>query len=160
RYTTTGMAADQGKTSNMNAIGLAAETLGARVAEVGVTTFRPPYTPVTFAALAGPSRGSPFEPLRTPPTHAWAPAHRATFEDVGQWKRARCFARESETIDAAVARECRAVRASAGILDASTLGKLEVVGRDAACFLDRIYTNCLSRLEPGRCRYALMLKED
>jgi len=160
RYTTTGMATDQGKTSNMNAIGLAAETLGARVADVGVTTFRPPYTPVTFAALAGPSRGSLFEPVRAPPTHAWAAARGATFEDVGQWKRAFCFPRESEDINAAVARECRAVRASAGILDASTLGKLEVVGRDAALFLDRIYTNWLSRLEPGRCRYALMLKED
>jgi sarcosine oxidase, subunit alpha len=160
RYTTAGMATDQGKTSNMNALGLVAQTLGAPAADVGTTTFRPPYTPITFAALAGPSRGSLFEPVRTPPTHAWALAHGAIFENVGQWQRARCFPLQGEAIDAAVLRECVAVRTSAGILDASTLGKIEVAGPDAAAFLNRIYTNSLSRLAPGRCRYALMLKED
>ena len=160
RYTTVGMATDQGKTSNMNALGLAAETLGAPVADVGTTTFRPPYTPITFAALAGPSRGTLFEPVRTPPTHAWALAHGAMFEDVGQWKRARCFPLQGEDMHAAVLRECAAVRASAGVLDASTLGKIEVAGPDAAEFLDRIHTSSVSRLAPGRCRYALMLKED
>jgi sarcosine oxidase subunit alpha len=137
-----------------------AETLGAAVADIGTTTFRPPYTPVTFGALAGPNRGRLFEPVRTPPTHAWAVAHGAIFEDVGQWQRARAFPRTNEDLQAAVAREATAVRVSAGILDASTLGKIEVVGPDAAEFLDRMYTNHLSRLQPGRCRYALMLKED
>jgi sarcosine oxidase subunit alpha len=160
RYTTAGMATDQGKTSNMNVIGLVAKTLGTPLADIGTTTFRPPYTPVTFGALAGPNRGRLFEPVRTPPTHAWAQSRGAIFEDVGQWKRARAFPRASEDLQAAVVREARAVRASAGLLDASTLGKIEVVGPDAAEFLDRMYTNRLSRLEPGRCRYALMLKED
>ena len=160
RYTTAGMATDQGKTSNMNVIGLVAGSLGAAVADIGTTTFRPPYTPVTFGALAGSSRGPLFEPVRTPPTHAWAVPHGAIFEDVGQWKRARAFPRANEDLPAAVAREAAAVRTSAGILDASTLGKIEVVGPDAAEFLDRMYTNHLSRLQPGRCRYALMLKED
>jgi sarcosine oxidase, subunit alpha len=160
RYTTAGMATDQGKTSNMNVIGLVAETLGCAMADIGTTTFRPPYTPVTFGALAGSSRGRLFEPVRTPPTHAWAVGHGAIFEDVGQWKRARAFPRANEDLKTAVAREATAVRASAGILDASTLGKIEVVGPDAAEFLDRLYTNHLSRLAPGRSRYALMLKED
>ncbi|HEY7083892.1 MAG TPA: sarcosine oxidase subunit alpha family protein [Hyphomicrobiaceae bacterium] len=160
RYTTAGMATDQGKTSNMNVIGLVAETLGCAMADIGTTTFRPPYTPVTFGALAGSSRGRLFEPVRTPPTHAWAVGHGAIFEDVGQWKRARAFPRTNEDLKTAVAREARAVRASVGILDASTLGKIEVVGPDAAEFLDRLYTNHLSRLAPGRSRYALMLKED
>src|SRR5262249_28180127 len=123
------------------------------------TTFRPPYTPITFAALAGPNRGSLFEPVRTPPAHGWALAHGAIFENVGQWQRARCFPLQGEDLHAAVLRECVAVRTSAGILDASTLGKIEVAGPDAAAFLNRIYTNSLSRLAPGRCRYALMLKE-
>jgi sarcosine oxidase subunit alpha len=160
RYTTAGMATDQGKTSNMNVIGLVAKTLGAAVPDIGTTTFRPPYTPVTFGALAGPSRGRLFEPVRTPPAHAWAVRHGAIFEDVGQWKRARAFPRANEDLQAAVTREVTAVRTSAGILDASTLGKIEVVGADAAEFLDRMYTNRLSRLAPGRCRYALLLKED
>jgi sarcosine oxidase subunit alpha len=160
RYTTTGMATDQGKTSNMNALGLVAETLGKPMAEIGTTTFRLPYTPVTFAALAGPNRGSLFDPSRTTPTHDWAVAAGASFEDVGLWKRARCFPLHGEDMDAAVARECRAVRTRAGIFDASTLGKIEVVGPDAAEFLNRLYTNAFTRLEPGRCRYGLMLKED
>ena len=141
RYTTTGMATDQGKTSNMTALGLAAEALDKPVAAVGTTTFRPPYTPVTFGALAGPSRGRLFDPVRTTPIHDWAAAHGAVFEDVGLWKRARYFPRSGEDMHAAVARECRAVRAGVGIFDASTLGKIEVVGRDAAEFLDRIYVN-------------------
>ena len=160
RYTTTGMATDQGKTSNMNALGLVVETLGKPMAEIGTTTFRLPYTPVTFAALAGPNRGSLFDPSRTTPTHDWAVAAGASFEDVGLWKRARCFPLQGEDMDAAVARECRGVRTRAGIFDASTLGKIEVEGPDAAEFLDRLYTNAFTRLEPGRCRYGLMLKED
>jgi len=160
RYTTTGMATDQGKTSNMNALGLVAATLGRPLPEVGTTTFRPPYTPVTFGALAGPARGRLLDPVRTTPIHAWAAAAGAVFEDVGLWKRARYFPRAGEDMDRAVARECWAVRGEAGLFDASTLGKIEVVGRDAAEFLDRLYTSPLARLEAGRCRYALMLKED
>jgi sarcosine oxidase subunit alpha len=160
RYTTTGMATDQGKTSNMNALGLVAEVLGKPVPEVGTTTFRPPYTPVTFGALAGASRGRLFDPVRTTPTHDWAVGWGAVFEDVGLWKRARCFPWPGEDMHQAVVRECRAVRTDVGILDASTLGKIEVVGPDAAEFLNRIYTNAFTRLEPGRCRYGLRLKED
>jgi sarcosine oxidase subunit alpha len=160
RYTTTGMATDQGKTSNMNALGLVADALGKPIAEIGTTTFRLPYTPVTFAALAGPNRGHLFDPLRTTPTHDWAVAAGAVFEDVGLWKRARCFPLRGEDMHAAVVRECRTVRTHVGIFDASTLGKIEVVGPDAAEFLNRIYTNAFTRLEPGRCRYGLMLKED
>ena len=160
RYTTAGMATDQGKLSNMNALGLVAEAADKPMAQVGTTTFRLPYTPVTFAALAGPNRGALFDPVRTPPTHDWAVARGATFEDVGAWKRARCFPSPGEDMHAAVVRECTAVRTGVGIFDASTLGKIEVVGPDAAEFLNRIYTNAFTRLEPGRCRYGLMLKED
>jgi sarcosine oxidase, subunit alpha len=160
RYTTTGMATDQGKTANMTALGLVAEALDKPVPEVGTTTFRPPYTPVTFGALAGASRGKLFDPVRTTPMHDWAVAQGAVLEDVGLWKRARHFPLAGEDMHAAVARECKAVRAHVGVLDASTLGKIEVVGRDAAELLDRMYTNSFKRLEPGRCRYGLMLKED
>jgi sarcosine oxidase subunit alpha len=159
RYTTNGMATDQGKTSNVNALAIVAAASGRTVPEVGLTTFRQPYTPVTFGTLAGMSRGQLFDPVRTTPIHGWAEAHGAVFEDVGQWKRAHHFPRPGEDMHAAVARECRAVRASAGIFDASTLGKIEVVGRDAAEFLERIYVNAFSRLEPGRCRYGILLNE-
>jgi sarcosine oxidase, subunit alpha len=160
RYTTTGMATDQGKTANMTALGLVAEALRKPIPEVGTTTFRPPYTPVTFGALAGAARGNLFDPVRTTPMHDWAVAHGAVFEDVGLWKRARYFPRDGEDMHAAVSRECLAVRANAGLLDASTLGKIEVVGADAAEFLNRIYTGAFTRLEPGRCRYSLILRED
>ncbi|MSQ54131.1 MAG: sarcosine oxidase subunit alpha family protein [Betaproteobacteria bacterium] len=160
RYTTTGMATDQGKTSNMNALGLVAERLGRPIPQVGTTTFRMPYTPVTFGALIGAHRGELFDPVRQTPSHAWAVAHGALFEDVGQWKRALAFPRPGEDLHAAVARECGAVRESGGLLDASTLGKIEVVGRDALEFLNRMYVNSFDSLAPGRCRYALMLRED
>ena len=160
RYTTTGMATDQGKTSNMNALGIVAELRGKAIPEIGTTTFRPPYTPVTFGALAGPARGPLFDPVRTTPTHDWAAANGATFEDVGLWKRALCFPRAGEDMHAAVARESLAVRQHVGLLDASTLGKIEVTGADAALLLDRIYTGALGGLTPGRCRYGLMLRED
>ena len=149
RYTTTGMATDQGKTANMTALGLVAEALDKPMPEVGTTTFRPPYTPVTFGALAGPSRGELFDPIRTTPMHDWAVAHGAVFENVGLWKRARYFPRAGEDMHAAVARECKAVRAEVGIFDASTLGKIEVVGPDAAEFLNRIYTNALDEARAG-----------
>jgi sarcosine oxidase subunit alpha len=160
RYTTLGMATDQGKTSNMNALGLVAGALDKSIAAVGTTTYRPPYTPVTFGTLVGPGRDDLFDPVRTTPIHDWAVAQGAVFEDVGQWKRARYFPRRGEDMHQAVARECRAVRTAVGLFDGSTLGKIEVVGPDAAEFLNRIYTNALLRLETGRCRYGLMLRED
>jgi sarcosine oxidase, subunit alpha len=160
RYTTVGMATDQGKTSNLNALGLVAGQLGKAVPEVGHTTFRMPYTPVSFGSLAGPARGELFEPLRTTPVHEAAVALGAVFEDVGQWKRARHFPHPGEDIHAAVARECRAVRGSCGLFDASTLGKIAVVGPDAALFLNRMYVNDFTGLAPGRCRYGILLRED
>ncbi len=159
RYTTSGMATDQGKTSNMNALAIAAAAQGKSVPEVGLTTFRQPYTPVTFGAFAGFSRGDLFDPIRETPTHAWAVRKGARFEDVGLWKRAHYFPDSGEDMHAAVARECRVARAVAGVFDGSTLGKIEVVGPDAAEFLNRLYTNSWSKLEPGRCRYGLMLTE-
>jgi len=160
RYTTTGMATDQGKTSNMNALSIVAAELGRPVPAVGLTTFRPPYTPVTFGTLAGYSRGVLFDPVRTTPVHGWATAHGAVFEDVGLWKRARYFPRGPETMHQAVARECRTVRSVVGLFDASTLGKIEIVGADAAEFMNRMYVNAWTKLAPGRCRYGLMLGEN
>ena len=160
RYTTTGMATDQGKTSNMNALGLVAGQLGKKIPQVGTTTFRLPYTPVTFGSFAGPNRGDLFDPARITPIHDWAVTHGAKFEDVGLWKRAWYFPAKGENMHLAVARETRAVRAGVGMFDASTLGKIEIAGADAAEFMNRIYTNAWLKLEPGRCRYGLMLKED
>ncbi|CAH2598962.1 Sarcosine oxidase subunit alpha [Rhodovastum atsumiense] len=160
RYTATGMATDQGKTSNMNALGIVSQVLGREVEKVGLTTFRPPYTPVTFGGFAGLARGDLFEPIRTTPIHDWAVAQGAVFEDVGMWKRARYFPRGTETMDEAVARECRAVRGGVGLFDASTLGKIEVVGPDAAEFMNRMYVNAWTKLAPGRCRYGVMLREE
>jgi sarcosine oxidase, subunit alpha len=159
RYTTTGMATDQGKTSTVNALAIAAETLGRPVPQVGLTTFRMPYTPVTFGTFAGHARGDLFEPVRQTPIHAQAVALGAVFEDVGQWKRAHHFPRPAEAERQAVARECVAVRQTAGLFDASTLGKIEVGGPHAAEFLDRMYTGSFARLAPGRCRYGLLLNE-
>jgi sarcosine oxidase subunit alpha len=159
RYTTTGMATDQGKTANMNTLTIVANLTGQSVPRVGHTTFRPPYTPVTFGAIAGTARGELFEPLRRTPMHEWAEAHGAVFENVGSWQRARWYPRDGEDMHRAVARECRAVRDAVGMLDASTLGKIEVTGPDAAEFLDRLYTGSFTRLAPGRCRYGLLLTE-
>jgi sarcosine oxidase subunit alpha len=160
RYTTVGMATDQGKTSNLNALGLVAARTGKPVPEVGHTTFRMPYTPVTFATLAGCARGALFDPVRTTPMHEAAVARDAVFEDVGQWKRARYFPMAGEDMHTAVARECRAVRGACGIFDASTLGKIAVVGPDAAEFLNRFYVNDFAGLAVGRCRYGILLRED
>ena len=160
RYTTNGMATDQGKTSNINGLGIASEALARPITDVGLTTFRPPYTPQTFGALAGHHKGALFQPVRKSPIDAWAEEQGAVFENVAQWRRARYFPLGAEDMDAATRRECRAVRHGVGIFDASTLGKIEVVGPDAAEFLNRMYTNPWKALEPGRCRYGLLLKED
>ncbi|WP_408590141.1 2Fe-2S iron-sulfur cluster-binding protein [Novosphingobium sp.] len=160
RYTTNGMATDQGKTSNINGLQIASEVLSKPVTAVGLTTFRPPYTPQTFGALMGHHKDALFQPLRRTVIDNWAVANGAVFENVAQWRRARYFPQGSETMDQAVARECLAVRERVGMFDASTLGKIEVVGPDAAEFLNRMYTNPWKSLEPGRCRYGLLLRED
>jgi sarcosine oxidase subunit alpha len=160
RYTTTGMATDQGKTSNLNALGIVSQTLGKAVPQVGLTTFRMPYTPVTFGSFAGVARGDLFDPVRTTPIHGWARGRGAVFEDVGLWKRARFFPRTGEDMHAAVARECRAVRSGCGIFDASTLGKIEVVGKDAVTFMNRLYVNAWTSLAVGRARYGVLTRDD
>ena len=160
RYTTNGMATDQGKMSNINGLNIAAEALGKPQPQVGLTTFRPPYTPTTFGAFAGYHRGAHFEVTRKTQIDGWAEAHGAVYEPVGQWRRAWYFPKPGEDMDAAVGRECRAVRQSVGIFDASTLGKIEVVGPDAVEFMNRMYTNPWSKLAPGRCRYGLLLGDD
>ena len=160
RYTTNGMATDQGKTSNMNALGFVAAALGKPIPAVGLTTFRMPFTPVTFGSFAAYSRGDLFEPVRRTATHDWAREQGAVFEDVGAWKRARYFPRGGEDMHAAVNRECVAVRHGCGIFDASTLGKIEVVGHDAATFLERLYVNSWANLKVGRSRYGILCRED
>jgi sarcosine oxidase subunit alpha len=160
RYTTTGMATDQGKTSNVNALHHAARGLGKPVPSVGLTTFRMPYTPITFASFAGQARGEIFDPVRRTPMHGWAVRQGAVFEDVGMWKRARFFPRSGEDMHAAVARECRAVREGCGVFDASTLGKIVVAGPGATAFMDRFYVNDWSKLAVGRCKYGVLLRDD
>ncbi len=160
RYTTTGMGTDQGKTSNVNALAILAQTLGEPVPAVGTTTFRPPYTPVTFGALAGRDIDDIADPVRMTAMHWWHVEHGARFEDVGQWKRPWYYPHGDEDMHAAVARECKAVRNAVGILDASTLGKIDIQGPDAGEFLDRIYTNGFRKLAIGRARYGLMCGED
>ncbi len=160
RYTTIGTAHDQGKTSGILASGIIGWALGCDVGELGTTTFRAPYTPVSFAALAGRARGALHDPIRVSAMHGWHKAQGAVFEDVGQWKRPRYFPREGEDMDAAVARECRAARNGVAMMDASTLGKIEVEGADAPDFLDRIYTNMMSTLPVGGIRYGLMCRPD
>jgi sarcosine oxidase, subunit alpha len=160
RYTTTGMGTDQGKTSSVNALALVAAGLGQPIGQVGHTTFRPPYTPLTFGAIVGANCGPLFEPVRRTAIHPWHEEAGAVFEDVGQWKRPWYFPRPGEDMHDAVQRECKAVRDGLGVMDASTLGKIDIQGPDAAEFLNRIYTNAWSRLEVGRCRYGLMLTDD
>ena len=160
RYTTIGTAHDQGKTSGIVASGIVAELLDIPVQHTGTTTFRPPYTPVAFAALAGRDRASLYDPERVTATHDWHVAAGAVFEDVGQWKRARYYPRGDEHMEAAVLRECAAVRTGVGILDGSTLGKIDVQGPDAGILMDRLYTNLMSSLRPGRVRYGVMCGAD
>jgi len=161
RYTSISTAHDQGKTSAVNAIGVIAAALGdASIAEIGTTTSRAPYTPVSFAALAGRQRGDLFDPERTTPVHPWHVAHGATFEFVGQWLRPWYYPRPCEDMDAAVARECRAARTGVAMMDASTLGKIEVQGADAGEFLNRMYTNAFKKLPVGSARYGVMCRPD
>jgi len=160
RYTTTGMGTDQGKLSNMHALGIIAKTAEVKMGELGTTTFRPPYTPLTFGTIVGRNVGEFFDITRKTPMHNWHVEHKAEFENVGQWKRAWYYPKEGENMDKAVQRESKAARESAGILDASTLGKIDIQGTDASEFLNRVYTNAWSKLDIGRCRYGLMLNED
>ena len=156
RHTTIGTAADQGKTSGVVASAIAAVVLGQEVGAVGVPTFRPPYVPVSFAFVAGRDRGALSDPVRTTSIQPWHEARGAVFEDVGQWKRPRYFPTEGEDMDAAVLRECAAARTGVAVMDASTLGKIDLQGPDTGLLLDRVYTNTFSTLKVGACRYGLM----
>jgi len=160
RYTTTGMGTDQGKLGNMHALGIIAETAGVKMREIGTTTFRPPYTPLTFGTIVGRNVGEYFDTFRKTPMHEWHEENNAEFENVGQWKRAWYYPKSGENMHTAVQRESKAARDSAGILDASTLGKIDIQGSDASEFLNRVYTNAWSKLAIGKCRYGLMLNED
>ncbi|WP_116246746.1 2Fe-2S iron-sulfur cluster-binding protein [Nocardiopsis sp. FIRDI 009] len=160
RYTTIGTAHDQGKTSGMITAGLVAEELGVELSEQRPTTFRPPYTPVSFAALAGRDRGELHDPVRVTAQHPWHVARGALFEDVGQWKRPWYFPLPGEDMDTAVLRECRAAREGVALMDASTLGKIDLQGRDVGSFLDMLYTNKMSSLKVGRIRYGVMCGVD
>lgn len=160
RYTAMGFGTDQGKTSNINGMGIAATILGRSIPQVGTTTFRPNYTPVTFGLLAGGELAKLFDPIRTTAIHGWHVKHGALFEDVGQWKRPWYYPNPGESLQAAVAREVLAVRHAVGTLDASTLGKIDIQGPDAAVLLNWLYSNAWAKLEVGKCRYGLMLDEN
>jgi sarcosine oxidase subunit alpha len=160
RYTLTGFGTDQGKTSNINGLAILAEVTGESIPKVGTTTFRPPYTPVSFAAMGGRDRGELFDPARLTAIHDRHLKAGAEFEDVGQWKRPWYYPRAGEDMHAAVARECAAVRERVGVIDASTLGKIDLQGPDAAEFLNRVYTNNWLKLPIGKVRYGIMCRED
>ena len=160
RYTTTGMGTDQGKLANMHALGIVADTTNTNMGDLGTTTFRPPYTPLTFGTIVGRNVGQFFDIFRKTPMHDWHVDNNAKFENVGQWKRAWYYPKDGESMHDAVQRESKAARESSGILDASTLGKIDIQGTDANEFLNRVYTNAWSKLQIGKCRYGLMLNED
>jgi sarcosine oxidase subunit alpha len=160
RYTTVGTGSDQGKTANVNAIRVVAELLGVHPGELGTTTFRSPYAPVSFALLAGRNRGRLFDPVRETPIHPWHRANGAVFETVGQWHRPRYYPHPGESMEEAVLRECAAVREGVGMMDASTLGKIDVQGPDAIELLNRLYTNAYDSLAVGMCRYGVLCRPD
>ena len=160
RYTALGFGTDQGKLGNINGLAIAARSMGISIPQMGTTMFRPNYTPVTFGAVAGRNCGALFDPVRYTALHSWHLKNGAEFEDVGQWKRPWYFPKAGEDLHAAVGRECKAVRDSVGLLDASTLGKIDIQGPDAREFLNRIYTNAWTKLDVGKARYGLMCKED
>ncbi|WP_136682796.1 sarcosine oxidase subunit alpha family protein [Falsirhodobacter xinxiangensis] len=159
RYTTLGMATDQGKLSNINGLAVLSQALSIDIPQVGTTTFRPPYTPVTIGALAGEARDEIFQPLRRTPIHEWHETHDVEWEPVGLWRRPYCYRHPGETSHQAVMREVSNTRKNVGLLDASTLGKIIVKGPDAGRFLDMLYTNMMSTLPVGKCRYGLMCNE-
>jgi heterotetrameric sarcosine oxidase alpha subunit len=161
RWTTLGMATDQGKTANVTALAVMAELTGRPIPQTGTTIFRPPYTPVSLSVLGGGDTGQHFRPRRLTPSHEWAKAQGAVFIEVGQWMRAQYFPKRGEdhwreTVD----REVVATRRGVGICDVTTLGKVDVQGADAAEFLDRLYCNAMKSLKVGMVRYGLMLRED
>ncbi|MFT4716733.1 MAG: sarcosine oxidase subunit alpha [Paracoccaceae bacterium] len=160
RYTTLGMASDQGKLSNINGLAVLADALDAEIPQVGTTTFRPPYHPISFGAIAGDARGDLFKPIRKSPIHDWTQANGGFWEPVADWRRPYCYQQPDESVKDAVTREINNTRKSVGLLDASTLGKIIVKGPDAAKFLDMLYTNMMSSLKIGRCRYGLMCTEN
>ncbi len=161
RWTTLGMATDQGKTANVTALAVMAELTGKTIPETGTTIFRPPYTPVSLGVLGGGDSGANFRPHRLTPTHAWAESQGAVFVEVGQWMRAQWFPQPGETHwRESVDREAKAVREAVGVCDVTTLGKIDVQGPDAAEFLNRIYANMMGTVKPGKVRYGLMLRED
>ena len=160
RYTTLGMATDQGKLSNINGLAVLSKSLNAPIPQVGTTTFRPPYTPISMGAIAGEARGDTFQPLRRTPIHGWHEANGAYWEPVGHWRRPYCYLQDGESVLDAVKREVLNTREKVGLLDASTLGKIIVKGPDAGRFLDMLYTNMMSTLKPGKCRYGLMCTEN
>jgi methylglutamate dehydrogenase subunit C len=161
RYTTLGMATDQGKTGNVIGLAVMAELTGRSIPETGTTVYRPPYTPVALGALAGRSRGKEFRPFRHTPSHKWATEQGAIFVEVGNWLRTQWLPRKGETHwRQSVDREVLATRKSVGICDVTTLGKIDVQGTDAGAFLDKVYANTFSTLAVGKCRYGLMLRED
>ncbi|MCC5477801.1 sarcosine oxidase subunit delta family protein [Streptomyces barringtoniae] len=160
RYTTAGTGGDQGRTAGVLASGVVAELLGVDISALGLPTFRPPYTPVSFAALAGRDRGALSDPVRTTALHEWHVGHGALFENVGQWKRPWYYPQDGEDMETAVLRECRAAREGVAFMDASTLGKIDVQGPDAALFLDLLYTNMMSTLKVGMIRYGVMCRLD
>ncbi|MFJ9865918.1 sarcosine oxidase subunit delta family protein [Streptomyces sp. NPDC101165] len=160
RYTTAGTANDQGRTGGVLASGVVAELLGVDVSALGLPTFRPPYTPVSFATLAGRDRGALHDPIRTTTLHGWHVEHGALFENVGQWKRPWYYPQDGEDMETAVLRECRAAREGVAFMDASTLGKIDVQGPDAALLLDRLYTNMMGTLKVGMIRYGVMCRPD
>ncbi|MDC1115444.1 sarcosine oxidase subunit alpha family protein [Alphaproteobacteria bacterium] len=161
RYTTMGMATDQGKTSNVLGLAIMAEQSGRSIADTGTTIFRPPYTPVPIGAFAGRSRGKAFRPIRLAPSHQWAKEHNADFVEAGAWLRAQWFTRKGETNwRQSVDREVLATRSAVGICDVSTLGKIDIQGRDATAFVNLVYANGFAKLPVGKTRYGLMLRED
>ena len=160
RYTAAGFGVDQGKTGNINALCLLAHARGETPEQTGHTTFRPQYLPTPFGAVTGAERRELFAPVRRTPMHEWHESHGAVYEDVGEWKRPCYFPRDGENMAQAVSRECKAARNGVAMMDASTLGKIDVQGEDAASFLDMIYTNAIGALKNERCRYGLMLLED
>ena len=161
RYTTLGMATDQGKTGNVIGLAVMAELTGRSIPETGTTVYRPPYTPVAMGTLAGRSRGKEFKPFRLTPSHKWATEQGAIFVEVGMWLRTQWLPRKGETHwRQSVDREVLATRKSVGICDVTTLGKIDIQGTDAGAFLDKVYANTFSTLAVGKCRYGLMLRED